>query len=270
MVDPGSIDPNTAIGAGLAILGSKDLLNRLLGPTADYVGGEVKGLVEKCNINLSRVFGHAVKKLGSKIDEPGAVSPRVFRQVWNEGAFIEDDLAAEYFGGLLASARCPDGRDDRVLSLLSTLRDLSVYDLRLHYLIYAAVRSAGIGQGIRPEQASRPASADIDVHMSTKDWIRKMGLHGPDRTCWDIAYDSLCTLDKYDLIESHTGGLDMVRPEYTIWVSPSHYGTKLFLWAHGYTDKRISYIFDTNIDLPSSSDIPVNIFRDSVPNLDPN
>lgn len=256
MVDPGSIDPNTAIGAGLAILGSKDLLNRFLGPTADYVGGEIKGLIEKCNINLSRVFGHAVKKLGPKINEPGAVNPRVLRQVWKEGAFIEDELAAEYFGGLLASARSPDGRDDRVLSLLSTVRDLSVYDLRLHHLVYVAVRSAGIGQGVRPEQAVWPTDVDVDAHISAKDCIRNMGLRGPDSTCWDIACDSLFTLDKYDLVGSHNGGVEALRPESRIDASPSHFGTKLFLWVHGHAEKRIDYVFDPNTDLPNSPDIP--------------
>jgi hypothetical protein len=42
----------------------------------------------------------------------------VFKQIWDEGRFIEDELAVEYFGGLLASARPPDGKDDRILPFL--------------------------------------------------------------------------------------------------------------------------------------------------------
>ena len=41
------VDPNALIGGGLAALASKDLLTKLLGPTADYIGGEIKDLVEK-------------------------------------------------------------------------------------------------------------------------------------------------------------------------------------------------------------------------------
>lgn len=58
------------------------ILNKLLGPTADYIGGEARGLVEKCNINLDRIFSIAVKRLGNKIAEPGLVSPRVLRGYW--------------------------------------------------------------------------------------------------------------------------------------------------------------------------------------------
>ena len=76
------MDPLTIIGTtGLAVLGTKDLLIKLLGPTADYVGGEVAGFVEKCNVNLDSVFSRATKKLGARIDEEGSVSPRVLRQI---------------------------------------------------------------------------------------------------------------------------------------------------------------------------------------------
>jgi len=45
-------DPLTVAGAGLAVLGSKDVLTKILGPSADYIGGELASLIEKCNINL--------------------------------------------------------------------------------------------------------------------------------------------------------------------------------------------------------------------------
>lgn len=50
------MDPVTVSGAGLAVWGSKDLMTKLLGPTADYIGGEAKNLVAKCNINLDGIF----------------------------------------------------------------------------------------------------------------------------------------------------------------------------------------------------------------------
>ena len=106
------VDSSTMVGTGIALLASKDLLNKVLGPTADYVGEEVKHLVERANVNLGTIFKSAERKLGSKVDSPGAVNPRVFKQIWDEGRFIEDELAAEYFGGLLASSRSPDGKNE--------------------------------------------------------------------------------------------------------------------------------------------------------------
>ena len=73
------IDPGTAIGGGLAILASKDILLKILGPTADYVGGKTKGLVEKADINLNAIFSIALRKLGDRADAPGQVNPRVLK-----------------------------------------------------------------------------------------------------------------------------------------------------------------------------------------------
>jgi hypothetical protein len=74
-------DPVTTVGAGLVVLGSKDLLGKLLGPAADYIGGEIKGFVEKCNINIDNIFSKATNKLGPKLNDPGVVNPRVLKHV---------------------------------------------------------------------------------------------------------------------------------------------------------------------------------------------
>lgn len=87
------VDPITSIGTGLGILGSKDLLNKLLGPTSEYIGGDIKNLVEKCNINLNDIFSKAYRRLGKKVDEEGIVPPRVLKHVFDDGRFCEDDLS---------------------------------------------------------------------------------------------------------------------------------------------------------------------------------
>ncbi|MGL6598005.1 hypothetical protein ACSZOB_09650 [Aeromonas veronii] len=99
------MDPITSVGAGLAVIGSKDLLIKILGPTADYVGGEIQGLVEKCNINLDNIFVKANKKLGARAEEDGVVSPRVLKHVLDEGRFCDNELTAEYYAGVLAASK---------------------------------------------------------------------------------------------------------------------------------------------------------------------
>jgi len=107
------IDPTTLIGAGLTAFASKEILTKLLGQTADYIGGEIKNLVEKCNVNIGDIFIKAYRKLGTRVEEPGTVNPRVLKSVFDEGRFCEDDLVKEYFAGVLASSRTSDGKDDR-------------------------------------------------------------------------------------------------------------------------------------------------------------
>jgi hypothetical protein len=134
------IEPITTVGAGLGILASKDLLNNLLGPSADYIGGEIKNLVEKCNINLNDIFSKAYRKLGKKVDEEGIVPPRVLKYVFDDGRFCEDDLTKEYFAGVLASSRTKDGSDDSGVTFAKLISSLSSYQIRTHYLFYSSLR----------------------------------------------------------------------------------------------------------------------------------
>lgn len=135
------MDPITSVGTGLAVLGSKEILTKLLGPTADYLGNEIKGLVEKCNFNLDRIFRIAERKLGNGIDTPGIVNPRVLKNVIDEGRFCEDELMAEYIAGVLACSRTHNGEDDRGVNLLALLKRLSKLQVRSHYIFYSTFKS---------------------------------------------------------------------------------------------------------------------------------
>ena len=101
------------IGTGLALFGSKELMTRLLGPTVDYIGEGGKQVAKQCCANLGNIFSIALRRVGDRIDTDGTVSPRVLQAILDEGAFCEDAVAAEYLGGVLASARTEGGRDDR-------------------------------------------------------------------------------------------------------------------------------------------------------------
>lgn len=256
------IDTNTIVGAGMAVLASKDLINKVLGPTADYIGEEIKHLVQKSNANLSVIFTCATRKLGQKIDHPGSVNPRVFKQIWDEGRFIEDELAAEYFGGLLASARSPDGKDDRILSVLSTVRDLSVFDLRLHYLIYVSIRRLFVGRSFSVAVQEDRVQAGIFIPFDV--YCQVLGLkNGP--SAQELAAHSLITLIKHEMIDHR---FSMGPPEKIkqycikadrpgIIVIPSFFGAELFLWAHGYSDRHINELLSTDIEFPIQAGIVV-------------
>ena len=159
----------TTITSVAAILSSKELLQKILGPSADYIGGEIKNLIEKCNINLGNIFFKTQKKLGDKINEAGQVSPRVLKNIIDEGKFCEDEIQTEYYGGLLASARTPIGRDDRPVFILNLVKSMSVYQLRLHYLFYYSVfnlfRNSPINLGTELNVRIKIALNDYDKAM---------------------------------------------------------------------------------------------------------
>lgn len=126
---------------GAALIANKDLLNKLLGPSFDYIGNEIikEKLVKKSCENISNIFAKACKKLGDKLETPGTVNPRILQTVLMNGSFCEDDTVQEYLAGALAIARTPDGKDDSVIGILKLIESLSHCDLRVHYVLYSAL-----------------------------------------------------------------------------------------------------------------------------------
>ena len=75
------------------------------GPTVKYLSGGLGNYAEVAVPNIENVFKKAYAKLSEdrKYME-GVVSPRLLKSVVDEAAFTNDEIAAKYFGGVLASA----------------------------------------------------------------------------------------------------------------------------------------------------------------------
>src|ERR1700761_7877688 len=125
-------------GTGLTVLGSaiggKKIAEKILGPTADYIGEQLKEWTKKRVENTAKIFQNAEKKLGDKINESGQVSPKVLKGILEDGAWCEEELQVDYFGGVLASSRSGITRDDRGAYFTSLISRLTTYQLRTHYL----------------------------------------------------------------------------------------------------------------------------------------
>ena len=128
------MDVGTALVLASGATASKDLLIKLLGPTADYLGEGTKNKIQKSYDNINKIFNHSIKLLGPKIETEGEVNPRILKHILNEGAFCEDELASEYFGGVLASSRTNESKDDRGLSYLVVVSNMSTYQIKTHYI----------------------------------------------------------------------------------------------------------------------------------------
>jgi len=137
------------MGAGAASI-SKDLLLKVLGPSADHLGQELKGLTEKGTENLKRIFSKARHRLGSKPVDKGSVPLKVIKGVWFDGSFCDDELGAEYFGGVLASSKSEVPQDDRGASLIALITRLSSYQIRAHYIFYHVLKTMFDETGLLP------------------------------------------------------------------------------------------------------------------------
>jgi len=256
------MDPTQVVVAVSAYLGLKDLVPRILGPSADYLGGELRSYTEKGAANLRRIFTNAGEKLGDELNKPGQVSPKVLKNVLEEGYFSEDELAAEYFGGVLASSRTTNSRDDRGATFIKLVSRLSVYQLRMHHIFYATVRKRHSGTKANVFQQSDRRST-LKTFVSFSAFVRGLDLQqGEDINT--LLPHILSGLIREGLIEEDfvwgtpehikkSKGFDV--SEGGIVLSPSTLGLELFLWAYGKGDRTLHAMFDSALELKPIPDI---------------
>lgn len=252
--------PEPFTTAVLAYLG-KDGIQKLLGPTADYLGQGLLDFTQKRAQTIGKIFQKAESKLGAKLDTPGEVPPKVLKVVLDDGSFSNDSLAVEYLGGILASSRTEHGRDDRGARIAKVMDALSTYQLRTHYLIYATVRTlfAGSGLSLNMEGRSKmqifiPFSgyfAAMDFSDAERLQLTSLlghvffGLHGDNLLEGEWRYG-----DKDSIAKLFAGATDG-----GIVCQPSALGSELFLWAFGNADKPLDYLFSAEF-LPDVEGLP--------------
>lgn len=256
------VEPVTTVGIGaIAAYLGKDGLQKLLGPTADYLGKGLQQFAEKRIENIERIFKKAAEKLGDRIDSPGEVPPRVLKAVIDEGSFCDDELAAEYFGGVLASSRTESGRDDRGARVAKSVESLSTYQLRSHFLVYSSIKHIFSKSGLLFNMEGRPK---MQIFLPYSGFIPAMDFNQQE-------YDQLGQLLKHIFFGLSADGLienkwrygqkegleDMYKEaqEGGIICEPSALGVELFLTAFGHADKPHEYVFDDAFT-PKIADIP--------------
>ncbi|TMP58316.1 MULTISPECIES: hypothetical protein [unclassified Pseudoalteromonas] len=240
-------EPITTVGIGaIAAYLGKDGLQKLLGPTADYLGGELQEFTKKRIENVGKIFSKAEEKLGENIDSPGHVPPKVLKTIVNEGSYCEDEVAVDYFGGILASSRTELGRDDRGARIAKILDGMSTYQIRSHYVIYSLIKKVFSESGYMYNQDDRhkmtlfiPMNIYIASMQFDEKEIQQFGA---------ILNHALFGLNNDDLIEGFQyGPQEDIKKNFAdavsdgIVVAPSAFGAELYLWGYGQGNQALSY-----------------------------
>lgn len=247
------------------------LLHRALGPTADVVGEYWRERSQAFFDNRRRILTKAAEK-SDRLSIEGPANLRVADKVFIEGSSVDDELTAEYFSGLLAASRTPDGRDDRAVSWTSKVASLSSPQLRLHYLLYREwaerLRGAGLNLGM-PEGRT---NATAEVHFvelllalsSSAIQTSAAGTVSVSEDAIPVFEHALLGLIREGLLDSSYGygSRDAAkRPNSRFsqlaWVRPSPSGIELFGWALGYRGTTCAQF----ITLPSVPDLEPPIPR---------
>lgn len=108
---------------------------KVLGPVLGELGEDFRKLY---TFGRDNIILAAYRKIANPDDGKHA-NLRVARDVFWNGAFTDEKVCAEYFGGILAASRSNDGKDDSSIQFVDVIKSLSSKQLRLHYLIYNAL-----------------------------------------------------------------------------------------------------------------------------------
>ena len=221
-----------------AAIGSKDIVVKILGPTADYVGAGLKEWTERRVNNVGRIFQNAHKKLGDREEEEGSVHPKVLKEIFAEGSFAEDELAAEYFGGVLTSSRTGVPRDDRGAAFARLTAQLTTYQLRSHFFFYHLFKL--IHNGSAHPISTTEGRLLLNIFIPLQSYGVALQLT-PEENFEAIAQHVLFGLSREGLIEDEfrMGNEELIRQSFPeaegpgLLITPSALGVELFHWAHG-------------------------------------
>lgn len=215
------------VGGALA---AKPLLERLLGPSFEYVGNALAEMIARYgNKNVIDILRRVAVSVGAE-SGPTFVNPRVLRAAIEDGSFADDEVMRAYFAGIVATSFSHDGRDDRAVTFLAMLRNLTARQIRIHHLIYSLIRQCYI-----PLAAQSHVSA-VDVSLFVPDQAVDPTLHLTDaairrHVAFGLAHENLIGTE-YDAEATYFAPDDEMLFA-GLQVTGTVTGAELFLWVHG-------------------------------------
>ncbi|MGO4104247.1 hypothetical protein AB4Y63_09880 [Leifsonia sp. YAF41] len=259
MVDPITLIPSAlnadAAGAASAKVAAT-IVEDLVRPSAQVVGRHWANRVEDWveSSNARRVLKLAARRVNSTQPSnraaEGAVAARVAAAILDGAVFAENEIAAEYLSGVLASSRSED-RNDRGQPWAALVSRLSSDQIRLHFIIYRLLRKLLLGK-------------DMNIMVLSYSWIYIPFRELNEAMCWPEGDDTGFTQAFYGL---HREGLvapadfwfgppEMIYevtgtsvPEPGLVVTPSRAGLGLFLWGLGHGDLKLEAVIDRKVAL---------------------
>lgn len=164
--------PSEEIVVTAGVASAAYVAQQLFGKTLAEMGDDINKMYKA---NRDKLLDKAAKKVANPND--GAKpNLRVARDViWN-GAVTDDEVCAEYFGGLLAASRSEDGKDDSALVYVDCIKSLSSKQLHLHFVIYSSLHKRLVATGEVVKPGMQDELSQKQVWFSSNE-LRKLGLN---------------------------------------------------------------------------------------------
>lgn len=253
--------PPELVGAGTALTGAGWALKKVLGPTLDQVGKDLREQYsEYRQANVARIALAAANRLPDDV-RPGQVPPRLAGVILDDGSWCNDEVMAEYFGGILAASRTEHGRDDRGAKWARVVAGMSSFEVRTHYLVYSVIRRELVGEdrNLGEQTVRRGATVWVPGH----EYAEAMGFE--EEQANEVAWHSLNGLIREKLLgpdfklgeREYVGGNLPESAEWGFNVLPSLPGFELFNWAYGKGGAHINSLLDPDEPYPPLERIPL-------------
>jgi hypothetical protein len=245
MSDPvtGAVIAKAAASAGSnAEQVAMGLLTRMLGPAADEIGKALARWTSYRVGNVKRIAERADQK-SRRFGREGISNPRVANVLLEAGSFCDDQLMADYLGGVLAGSQTPTGRDDRAVTWSALITRLSSFQIRAHYLIYRELAARIVNTDAKFWVPGRPNPIlYVEVEEFVKALVQDTGVEE-----YDALTHALSGLSANDLLANWAFGntfeVHMPFPpphqnvdipfERAIRAMPTISGVELYGWATG-------------------------------------
>lgn len=150
-------------------------LKKFFGPILEEYGEELKRWHVARRLN--KIADAATRKV-ENLEDGRQPNLNVTHNIFMNGAFRDDEVSAEYFGGILASSRSEDGKDDSTIHYVDVIKSLSSRQLHLHYLIYNGLNKIFVAKKdqVNVAQGSEIESREIWLASLELDTIHKIDI----------------------------------------------------------------------------------------------
>jgi hypothetical protein len=202
-------------------------LQKVFGPALTEIGEDFRKVYAK---GRDKLVAAALRKVENPEDGRQA-NLRVTRDVLWNGAFTEDEVCAEYFGGILAASRSDDGKDDSAIQFVDVIKSLSAKQLRLHYVIYHSLNSLFVA-------AKAPVNVGQGTELGVKGlWFSELEL--TQRLVLPLETDLNILLRQGLISEYKTDVHKLAEARFLPYamVRPTTFGVLLYASAHNKQDE---------------------------------
>lgn len=217
-------------------------LGKVLGPSVNAVGKALGDFTDWQMRNLLRLSTktQAREDLGE-----GEVHPRVAQRILSEASWSDDDVAQEYFAGMLIGSRNLQGAEMDTAYFARVTAGLTAVQLRLHHMVYEAVSRTGPGNELRTRAGAKQMQMYFPMSVLPEVFdlpANQLGIVGR----------AASALEREDLLGEFVFDPDSDFPVLRSWfpqatepgfaANVTQFGATTFLMAYGYSDTNTNHL----------------------------